>query len=65
MSNPPTLAGVLMTYNFCNGGEWNWQICQDQETITTSQLKTVIDGLLRNRKDITSFVITAVVRRNP
>jgi hypothetical protein len=64
MSNPPTLAGVLITYN-CNSGEWDWQLCQDHETMTTGQLKTVIDGLLRKRKDLTSFVITAVVRRNP
>ena len=64
MNKPPTLVQVLMTYN-CNGGEWNWQICQDQETITVGQLKTVIDGLLRNRKDLTSFVITAAIRRNP
>jgi hypothetical protein len=62
MRDPPTLAGVSMTYN-CANGEWDWQICQDQETITTSQLKAIIDSLIHNRKDLTSFVITAAIRR--
>ena len=64
MSDPPTLAGVSMTYN-CANGEWDWQICQDQETITVGQLKAIIDSLIHNRKDLTSFVITAAIRRNP
>ena len=61
MSDPLTLVGVSI---LCNYPDDECEADVPTE-MSVGQLYVAIGKLLQQEKDLTSFVITAVVRRNP